>query len=252
VGLRPRRQVPFAAPLVVALPLALGFLLASARPVQASVETGGDSGGSWIDRLNPAEWFDRTRDAFFEALLLVFTDPERGLPALLGRAVQGWLRSTWNDLAALFAPFNVFTQIPTWIVGVPFVDAAWNILFPIAAVALGLAAVLTLALSMLSIMGGRPPAVLFAGLRHFMRGTVGLILGTRLYFTLIEVSNSLAGRVLDPTGGLPGLDRLTAFGQAVTFPVLALVYMLFACLFFFVRLKVVFTCIVCLILCPLM
>jgi hypothetical protein len=201
--------------------------------------------------MHPAEWFDRTRDAFFEALLRVFTDPERGLPALLGHWVQDTLRAVWNALWDLFAPFNVFFQIPTWIVGQPFVETAWGILLPVAAVALGLAAVATLGLSMLSILGGRPPAVLFSGLRHFVRGTAGLLLGTRLYLTLIDVSNSLVARFLDPAGGLPGFDRLTAFGQAVTLPVLAVIYLVFACVFFVSRAKVVLTCIVCLILAPL-
>jgi hypothetical protein len=201
--------------------------------------------------MNPAEWFDRTRDAFFDALLRVFTDPQRGLPALLGHWVQDTLRTVWAALWDLFAPFNFFFQIPTWIVGQPFVETAWSILLPIAAVALGLAAVATLGLSMLSILGGRPPAVLFSGLRHFMRGTAGLLLGTRLYLTLIDVSNSLVGRFLDPAGGLPGFDRLTAFGQAVTLPVLLAIYLVFACLFFVSRAKVVLTCIVCLILAPL-
>ncbi len=83
-----------------------------------------------------------------------------------------------------------------------------------------------------------------------MRATAGLLLGTRLYLTLIDVSNSLVGRFLDPTGGLPGLDRLTAFGQAVTFPILALIYAGFAACFFFARIKVVLTVVVCLILSP--
>jgi hypothetical protein len=130
------------------------------------------------------------------------------------------------------------------------VDEAWGTLFPLAATGLGLAAVVTLGLSMLSVLGGRPPAELFSGLRHFVRGTVGLILGTRLYLTLIEVCNSLSARLLDPAGGLPGLEHMTAAGQLVAYPVVALVYLLFATVFFFTRAKVVFTCVACLVLAP--
>jgi hypothetical protein len=228
------------------------WLLRATPPVLAQEEApdGGDGGGGWLDRINPAEWFDRTRDAFFDALVRLFTDPERGLPALLGEALRAWLSAAWDAVWGAFEPFNFFTQIPTWIVGLPFIERAWDTLFPLAAVGLGLAAVATLGLSMVSVMGGKPPDVLFSGLRHVMRGAVGLIVGTRLYLTFIEVSNGLSARLLDPTGGLPGLERMNTLGQAVSFPVLLLLYALFACLFFFIRAKVVFTCVACLILAP--
>ncbi len=136
------------------LPAAAGTALA--QEVPDSAPPGSTGSGSWLDRLGPGQWFEQQRDALFQGMLRLFTDPEQGLPALLGRWVQGLLRTFWDALAGLFAPFNIFTQIPTWVVGMPFVETAWGVLFPIAAVALGLAAVLTLGMGMLSIMGGRP------------------------------------------------------------------------------------------------
>src|SRR5687768_1197948 len=103
----PHRSGAAALPGVLAV---LGLLVAAPAHAQDAPDVGDDGGvvtqGSWLDQMHPAKWFDRTRDAFFEALLRVFTDPERGLPALLGRWVQDTLRTVWGALWDLFAPFR--------------------------------------------------------------------------------------------------------------------------------------------------
>src|SRR5687768_14693946 len=102
---------------VVAVARSAGVALAQETPEPGAPEPAGGEGGSWLDQMNPAEWFERQREAVFDALVRLFTDPQRGLPAMLGAAVQDLLAAAWETLWGLFEPFNFFTQIPTWIVG---------------------------------------------------------------------------------------------------------------------------------------
>jgi hypothetical protein len=191
-----------------------------------------------------------------------FPSPQAIAQALLdglGRALTGWLaspdlrgavgsaagellewglRRVWDGLAWAFGGVNVFTQLPpTWTTELPAVRLTRERLTPVATGIVGLGLAASVLLAGLGTIVGRPFGWLWGRLGAVLLATAGLAVAPQLIAWFFQFTNALAGAVLDPFGGLPGLDRMTAVGQWLSLGWVALLYAGFALVFLFQRLK---------------
>ena len=118
-----------------------------------------------------------------------------------------------------------------------------------ALVGLGLA--LSVLLAGLGTIIGRPFGWLWGRLGAVLLATAGLAVAPRLIAWFFQLCNALAGAVLDPFGGLPGLERMTAVGQALSLGWVAVLYAGFALVFLFQRLKLLVIAALCCAVAPL-
>jgi hypothetical protein len=182
-----------------------------------------------------------------------------GLLAGLGQALTGWLtspdlrgevgaaageftewalRRLWDALAWAFGGLNLFTSLPPqWTTDLPAVRLARERLAPVAAAIVGLGLAASVLLAGLGTIIGRPFGWLFPRLGTVLLATAGLAAGPQLVAWFFGFTNALAGAVLDPFGGLPGLERMSAAGQGLSVGWVALLYAGFALVFLFQRLK---------------
>ena len=205
-----------------------------------------------------------------------FPSPQAIAEALLaglGRALTGWLtspdlrgavgtaagellewglRRVWDGLAWAFGGVNVFTSLPpAWTTELPAVALARERLAPVATGLVGLGLAASVLLAGLGTLIGRPFTSLFGRLGTILLATAGLAVAPRLIAWYFQLCNALAGAVLDPFGGLPGLERMTAVGQALSLGWVAVLYAGFALVFLFQRLKLLVIAALCCAVAPL-
>jgi hypothetical protein len=172
--------------------------------------------------------------------------------AAAGEFVQWALRRVWDGLAWAFGGVNLFTQLPpAWTTELPAVRLARERLTPVATGLVGLGLALSVLLAGLGTIIGRPFGWLWGRLGAVLLATAGLAVAPRLITWYFQLCNALAGAVLDPFGGLPGLERMTAVGQALSLGWVAVLYAGFALVFLFQRLKLLVIAALCCAIAPL-
>jgi hypothetical protein len=175
-----------------------------------------------------------------------------GLPGLLGDAVQWALRAVWDGMAWLFAPINIFTQLPDlWTYNLPAVRVARDSLAPLAAAIVAAATVATVLLAGLGTIIGRPFGWVLNRAPYVLLAGAGIAAYPQLGQWWIDFSNALSGALLDPLTGLPGLSQMTAVGQALNLGWVALLYAVFALFFLVQRIMLLVYACLCLAIGPL-
>jgi hypothetical protein len=175
-----------------------------------------------------------------------------GLPGLLGDAVQWALRALWDGVAWLFAPINVFTQLPDlWTYNLPAVRVARDQLAPPAAAIVAAATVATVLLAGLGTIIGRPFGWVLNRAPYLLLAGAGIAAWPLVSRWWVDFANALSGALLDPLTGLPGLDQMTAVGQALNLGWVALLYAVFALFFLVQRITLLVYACLCLAIGPL-
>lgn len=231
------------------LPLAFALLVVTARVVLAQDAVTVETGNAAATQASSFSWPDGWEAAIARALL-------GGLPAAigswLGEGIQAILRAVWDGLARVFGPINVFTQLPDlWTYNLPAVGVARTRLAPIAARIVTLGIVATVALAGLGTLVGRPFGWLLSRFPTILLAAGGLVAAPTLTKWWVDVCNALSGALLDPITGLPGLSAMTAVGQLVTLGWVAFLYLGFALVFLFARLKLLVYAALCIAVAPL-
>jgi hypothetical protein len=231
--------------------LAAGWLLLTAAPGAAAVDPPPPPGPSFP---SPQAIAAALLAGLGEALTGWLTGPDlRGAAgAAVGEFLEWGLRRVWDGLAWAFGGINVFTQLPpAWTTELPAVALARDRLAPVATAIVALGLTLSVLLAGLGTVIGRHFGWLFPRLGAVLLATAGLAVAPRLVAWFFQLCNALAGAVLDPFGGLPGLERMTAVGQALSLGWVALLYAGFALVFLFQRLKLLVIAALCCAVAPL-
>jgi hypothetical protein len=193
-------------------------------------------------------------DGLGQALTGWLTSPDlRGaLGDSLGELVEWGLRRVWDGLAWAFGGVNLFTALPpAWTYELPAVRTAQARLAPVAASLVLLGTVSSVLLAGLGTIIGRPFGWLWERLQAVLLATAGLAVGLPLIGWLFGFANALAGAILDPFGGLPGLADMSAVGQWLSLGWVAVLYVCFAVFFLLQRIKLVAVAALCCAAAPL-